>query len=436
LNTLARGMIVAAPRSGSGKTVVTLGLQRAFARRGIAVAGAKCGPDYIDPAFHAAASGGPSINLDGFAMPAAMLRGLACDIASRAELVIAEGAMGLFDGARVAGRSGAAADVAHLTGWPILLVVDAEAAAQSVAAIAHGCTGFPGAPPIAGVIVNRVASDRHAAMIADGFARIDLPVFGMIRRNPALELPSRHLGLVQAGETAALEGRIDAIAGRIAAECELDAIHAAACPIIAAEPVPPALRPPGRRIAVAHDAAFAFFYPHIERWWRSAGADLHFFSPLADDAPPEQCDACWLPGGYPELHAARIAGNRRFLDGLRKFATTRPVHGECGGYMVLGRSLEDADGMQHAMAGLLPVDTSFARRRMTLGYRRATLREVTGFAAAGQSLLGHEFHYATIVRGADEGAPLADMTDAEGNPLPPAGHRAGLVTGSFFHLIA
>lgn len=431
---LAPGLMIGAPQSGAGKTMLTIGLQRAFARRGLSVRGAKCGPDYIDPAFHLAATGQPSVNLDGFAMEAPLVRGLAARAADEADLVIAEGAMGLFDGTRSADRSGAAADIARLLGWPMLLVIDARAAAQSVAAVAYGCASFPGAPRIAGVIANRVASERHARMIAEGFARIDLPLLGTIRRDEAMAMPERHLGLVQAGETQGIDARIDAIADAIQAQCDLDAIRAAASPTTAA-PLPPlATRPPGQRIAVARDDAFSFLYPHLLDAWRGAGAELRFFSPLADEAPPEDCDACWLPGGYPELHAARIAANRRFLAGLRAFAESRPVHGECGGYMVLGRTIEDAEGAVHAMAGLLPLDTSMARRKLTLGYRRATLRHDTGFAASGQPLFGHEFHYAAIT--ASEGDPLADMADAEGNPLPPAGHRAGHVTGGFFHLIA
>ncbi|WP_213980462.1 cobyrinate a,c-diamide synthase [Sphingomonas sp. dw_22] len=431
---LAPGLVIGAPQSGAGKTMLTIGLQRAFARRGLRVKGAKCGPDYIDPAFHRAAIGHASVNLDGFAMEVPLLRGLAARAAENADLVIAEGAMGLFDGARAAGRSGAPADIARLLDWPMLLVIDARAAAQSIAAIAHGCATFPGAPRIAGIIVNRVASERHARMIEDGFARIALPLLGTIRRDDAMALPERHLGLVQAGETEGIDARIDAIADRIAGQCDLDAIRAAASPTARA-PLPPlAVRPPGQRIAVARDDAFSFLYPHLLDAWRAAGAELRFFSPLADDAPAEDCDACWLPGGYPELRAARIAANRGFLTGLRTFAATRPVHGECGGYMVLGRTLQDADGTTHAMAGLLPVDTSMARRKLTLGYRRATLRHDAGFAPAGRELFGHEFHYATIT--ASEGEPLADMADAEGNALPPAGHRAGNVTGSFFHLIA
>lgn len=431
---LGRGLIIGAPASGAGKTMVTIGLQRAFADRGLVVQGAKCGPDYIDPAFHEAATGRPSINLDGFAMAPAMLGGLAAQAATTVQLVIAEGAMGLYDGARTQGRSGASADVARLLGWPMLLVVDARGAAQTVAALAHGCATFPGAPAIAGVIANRVASPRHRRMIEDGFARIGLPLLGAISTDEGLAMPSRHLGLVQAGETDELEARIAAIAARVGAQCDLDAIHAAASATADLPALQPAIRPAGQRIAIARDAAFSFFYPHIAHWWRSAGAELHFFSPLADEPPPADCDACWLPGGYPELHAGRIAANHRFLTGLHRFAQRHPVHGECGGYMVLGRTLEDGNGVMHNMAGLLPLDSSFARRRMTLGYRRARLRQGSSFASAGQELLGHEFHYASIT--ASDGEALADMADAEGQPLAPAGHRAGHVTGGFFHLIA
>ncbi|WCP15546.1 Hydrogenobyrinate a,c-diamide synthase [Sphingobium sp. AntQ-1] len=431
---LGAGLVIGAPASGAGKTMVTIGLQRAFTDRGLSVQGAKCGPDYIDPAFHEAATGRPSVNLDGFAMAPTMLQGLAAHVATTVQLVVAEGAMGLYDGARSPGRSGASADVARLLGWPMLLVVDARAAAQTVAAVAHGCATFPGAPAIAGVIANKVASTRHVRMIEDGFARIGLPLLGAMATDEGLAMPSRHLGLVQAGETEELERRIDAIAARVTAQCDLDAIQAAAGATTDVPAQPPGIRPPGQRIAVARDAAFSFFYPHIVHWWRSAGAELRFFSPLADESPPADCDACWLPGGYPELHAARIAANGQFLSGLRAFAQSRPVHGECGGYMVLGRTLEDGDGVVHPMAGLLPMDTSFARRRRTLGYRSARLRQGASFASVGQLLLGHEFHYASIT--ASEGEPLADMADAEGQALPPAGHRAGQVTGGFFHLIA
>lgn len=431
---LARGLVVSAACTNAGKTVVTLGLQRALARTGATVAGAKCGPDYIDPAFHAVATGRRSVNLDGFAFDRSALEALAADSARDADLIVAEGGMGLFDGLTANDRSGTAASVASTLGWPVVLVLDAAGAAQSVAAVAHGLATYPGAPLIAGAIVNRVASARHAAMVGSGFERIGIPVLGTIPNDPRMALPSRHLGLVQARETLDLSARIDAIADVVAEHCDLAAIRAAASPTRDAPPVRGSIRPPGQRIAVARDDAFAFFYPHLDASWRRAGAELSWFSPLADEPPPPECDACWLPGGYPELHASRLAGSTRFLHGLRAFGETRPIHGECGGYMVLGRALTDADGVVHAMAGLLPVETSFAKRKLTLGYRRARWRRDTAFAKAGDEAWGHEYHHATVTGGSH--ATLADMTDGIGNALPVAGHGVGQVTGGFFHVIA
>jgi cobyrinic acid a,c-diamide synthase len=433
MSSSANGLLIAAPRSGSGKTVVSIALQRALRRRGLVVAGAKTGPDYIDPAFHGAATGRPSVNLDAYAMEPSMLAALAASAGQGADLIVAEGAMGLYDGVARGGATGASAEVARALGWPVLLVLDAAGAAQSLAATAHGFATYPGAPPIAGVIANRVASPRHGRMIAAGFAAIGVPLLGMIPTDPCMVLPSRHLGLIQATETPALDGAIDAMATLVAAHCDLDAIVAAARPTQAAIGSTIRWQPPGQRISIARDEAFTFVYPHLLEGWRAAGATVDFFSPLADEAPPEACDSCWLPGGYPELHAGRLAGNDRFLAGLRRFAATRPVHGECGGYMVLGETLTDAAGEPHAMAGLLPVDTSFAIRKLHLGYRQATWRAAVPFAAAGSVSIGHEYHHATIVRA--DGEPLADVVDGEGQPLPPAGSRAGQVTGTFFHLI-
>ncbi len=433
----APGLLVAAPRSGSGKTTVTLALMRALRRRGVALRGAKCGPDYIDPAFHEAATGAPSLNLDSFAMPDALLDACAGLSARDAELVVAEGSMGLHDGIVAGeGRTGANADIAARYGWPVLLVLDVSGAAQSAAAVALGCAVYDSRIGIAGVILNKVASPRHRRLVEAGLSRVGLPVLGAFPREAGLVLPERHLGLVQAGETADLHARLDRLADLAEANLDLDAILAAAggrSPA-AAENLP---RPPAQRIAVARDAAFSFLYPHMLAGWRAAGAEIVPFSPLADEAPPSDCDACWLPGGYPELHAGRLAGAHRFLAGLRHFAGMRPVHGECGGYMVLGESLEDADGLTHPMAGLLPVATSYAKRRLHLGYRVARLVEAGMLGAAGTRLVGHEFHYASELTPApDAGNALARVTDAEGVALGFAGHRRGRVTGTFFHLIA
>lgn len=433
------GLLIAAPRSGSGKTTIVLGLQRALARRGMRVRGMKCGPDYIDPAFHAAATGAPSFNLDSFAMSKPLLEALASEAAGGTDLVIAEGSMGLFDGIRQEiGRTGASADIAALFGWPVILVLDVSGHAQSAAAVALGCARYDPRIEVAGVVLNKVASERHRRLIEDGMARIGLPVLGALMRNTELTLPERHLGLVQAGETDELDARLERLADAVEGALDVERVAALARPTRleaagSAKPLPP----PGQHIALASDRAFSFVYPHVLMGWRAAGAEIVPFSPLADEPPPPDCDVCWLPGGYPELHAGRIAGARRFLEGLRRFAETKPVHGECGGYMILGRSLEDGDGHAHAMADLLPVETSYAKRKMHLGYRVAHLLGGGAMGQAGQRLVGHEFHYASVTRSdASREAAFATIADAEGNDLGVAGHRRGLATGSFFHAIA
>jgi len=438
--SLAPGLLIGAPRSGSGKTTITLGLQRALVKRGLAVRGLKCGPDYIDPAFHAAATGKPSANLDSFAMPQALLASIAEDAAQGCDLILAEGSMGLFDGVRaVAGRSGASADIAALCGWPVILVIDVSGQAQSAAAVALGCMRYDPRIHVAGVILNKVASARHRRLVEDGMAAIGLPVLGALPREASLMLPERHLGLVQAGETADLHARLDALAQAIEAAIDLDALIACAATTTLLSPgsTQHALPPPGQRIAIAQDEAFSFVYAHVLSGWQAQGASFSFFSPLADETPPGDCDICWLPGGYPELHAGKIAANDHFRASLRAFAETRPVHGECGGYMVLGDALEDADGVTHPMLGLLPVTASFAKRKLNLGYRVALLTGDGIFGARGTKLTGHEFHYASVTSDAPrETQAFARSADADSNDLGFSGHRLGHVSGTFFHAIA
>jgi cobyrinic acid a,c-diamide synthase len=255
-------------------------------------------------------------------------------------------------------------------------------------------------------------------------------------RDPALALPERHLGLVQASEHAALEQFIERMADVMEKSLDLDAILSLAAPFApAAGGAAHALRPPGQRIALAQDAAFTFLYPHVADEWRRQGAELVPFSPLADQPPPDDCDACWLPGGYPELHGGGLAAAGRFRAGMRRFAASRPVHGECGGFMVLGTAIEEAEGNVHEMLGLLGHATSFARRRMNLGYRQARLKADCPLGEAGAAIRGHEFHYAQVTEpGTDE--PLADIFDGQGRPLGSVGGRRGNVTGTFFHAIA
>ena len=346
--------------------------------------------------------------------------------------------MGLFDGASGAeGRRGATADLAAHFGLPVVLVLDIARQAQSAAAVVRGFASHDPAVRIAGVILNRTASEKHRVLVADAIAALGIPVFGAVPREAALALPERHLGLVQAGEHADLAALIDRLAAMAERHLDLDALIAKAAPlrIVAANDAATALPPPGQRIALAHDRAFSFVYPHLIEAWRRAGAEIVPFSPLADEPPAEGADCCWLPGGYPELHANALAAADRFKTGLRCFAETRPVHGECGGYMVLGESIEDAAGRHHAMAGLLGHTTSFAKRKLHLGYRTARLLSDTVLGREGEVLRGHEFHYATLASAGDDES-FAELCDGEGRALGKSGGRRGRVTGTFFHAIA
>jgi cobyrinic acid a,c-diamide synthase len=434
----ARAFIVGAARSGSGKTSVAVGLMRALARRGLKVRGAKSGPDYIDPGFHAAATGAPGVNLDSWAMGPGLLDRLAAGQAAGADVVVVESAMGLFDGIPgEAGRSGAAADLARRWGAPVLLVLDVSGQSQTVAAVARGFAAHDPGVRIAGVVLNQVASERHERLARDAVEAVGIPVVGAVYRNPDMGLPERHLGLVQAREHAALEAFIEQLAGVMAASVDLDAVLALAAPLaVAAGDGAALIPPPGQRVAIAEDAAFSFVYPHLARAWAEAGAELVAFSPLNDEGPGADCDACWLPGGYPELHAGRLAAAEGFRAGLARFAASgKPVHGECGGFMALGRALEDADGVAHRMAGLLGHVTSFAKRKMNLGYRQARLLADAPIGRAGATVRGHEFHYARLVEAGGDAA-LVELADGQGRALGPAGARRGAVTGTFFHAIA
>lgn len=432
----ARAIIVGAPRSGSGKTSVTIGILRALTRRGLKVRGAKSGPDYIDPGFHTAATGLSGVNLDSWAMSPSLLNALAVNAADDADFVILESAMGLFDGIPAApGRSGSAADLARLYGLPVLLVLDVSGQSTTAAAVAKGFATYDPEVRMAGVVLNRLGSERHRRLSGDAIEAIGLPVVGAILRDPTLNLPERHLGLVQAGEYDDLMAHLDRLADMAEKSLDLDAVMALATPLA---PEPGSFddaQPPGQRIALAGDTAFTFLYPHVAAYWRKAGAEMVPFSPLADEAPDNSCDVCWLPGGYPELHAGRLAAAANFRRGMARFAGTKPIHGECGGFMVLGEALEDASGETHKMLGLLGHSTSFARRKMNLGYREARLRADCPLGPRGALIRGHEFHYAQMTATGDD-EPLADLADGQGNPIGASGYRRGQVSGTFFHAIA
>jgi cobyrinic acid a,c-diamide synthase len=438
---VTRGLILAAPASGSGKTVVTLALLRHLRDAGTAVSSLKIGPDYIDPAFHAAASGRCCRNFDPWTMRAQTLAAVRSGAAEGADIVLTEGVMGLFDGA--ADGTGSTADAARLTGWPVVLVVDVSGMGASVAALLRGFRDHDPALDLAGVIFNRIGSARHLAMLEEAVAPLGIAIIGGLPAESALALPDRHLGLVQAGEHPDLERFLDeasAFVGRWLDCTSLAGLAKAgndSAGAASANGVDGAagLRPLGQRMAVARDRAFLFAYPHLLDAWRKAGAEIVPFSPLADETPDDGADAVFLPGGYPELHAGRLAAGHRFLAGLRAAAARGcVVYGECGGYMVLGEGLVDGAGRRHAMAGLLPLETSFAEPRRSLGYRSLELVADCPLGCGGEEFRGHEFHYASIV-GAEGGEPLFAARDALGASQPARGARRGPVMGSFVHLV-
>ncbi|MSO80783.1 MAG: cobyrinate a,c-diamide synthase [Alphaproteobacteria bacterium] len=437
----APGLVLAAPASGSGKTVLTMVLARHFARQGLRVAPAKVGPDYIDPAFLSRAAGRPAVNLDPWAMRPGTLAALVAALGADADLVLVEGVMGLFDGAAADGRldAGSTADLAAITGWPVVLVVDATGMAASVGALVAGFARHRPDVTIAGVVFNRTGSAAHRDLLATAVAAAcpEVELLGDVPRDATLGLPSRHLGLVQAAEHVDLDARLDAAAARLGETLDLAALRALARPardFSAPNPAPP-VAPPGQRIALASDIAFAFAYTALIDAWRRDGAEIIPFSPLADEAPDAKADAVFLPGGYPELHAGRLAAAGGFLAGLRGSAARgAAVYGECGGYMVLGRFLIDAEGNRHAMAGLLALEASFAARRLSLGYRRARLTVDGPLGRAGVAFRGHEFHYATVTA-EGPGTALFVVADAAGHQRGAAGLVAGRVAGSFLHLV-
>ena len=436
----SKGLMIAGLASGSGKTMVTLGLLRALARRGKTPAAGKTGPDYIDSGFLSAAAGRKAVNLDQFAMSKPLLAHLAADQAG--ETLIIEGVMGLFDGA--SGNAGSSAALAEALDIPVILVMDIRHTAQTAAMIAAGIASLLPAGRIAGAILNHVASPRHLALVSEALAAHQIPLFGSVPSRDGLAVPSRHLGLVQAADfdNAGLEMILDHSADLIDEYCDLDAILDAAQRLptagkaVAALPLPVtnplAINQPAKTIAVANDAAFGFAYHHLLAGWQQQGAEIQPFSPLNDEKPADDADFIFLPGGYPELHLPTLSRNRQFLAGLTKAATANiPIYGECGGYMVLGTGITDASGNRFDMAGLLDVETSFANKKRHLGYRKFT--PIEPFFWNGP-FLGHEFHYTNVVSAS--GTPLFTAHDANDQPLGMVGLRKGSVAGSYLHIIA
>lgn len=430
------GLLISAPASDTGKTTLTLGLARAFRNRGLSVQCFKNGPDYIDTQFHALACGRQSVNLDSWAMPHDMLLQEAAR-GDGADLVVAEGSMGLFDGVSCCPHNsgGSSADLASLMGWPVVLVVKPDGQGQTAAAVAKGIALFRADVVVAGVILNQVGSARHASMIRGAMEDSGIRVFGALPRGELNSLPKRHLGLVQASELPSTDELIDQAAKLVEKCVDINGVLSAANssrhgPVLFQRFV----SPPGNRIALARDAAFSFMYEHLLEAWHQAGAAILPFSPLGNEAPDPSADVCWLPGGYPELHVQTLSVAEKFINGLRQFSQTKAVHGECGGYMVMGKSIIGTDGIEYPMAGILGLQTSFESRKLHLGYRAATLHAAIPGYPSGSKIRGHEFHYASTTFQPDP--PLASVVNAYGDKVAESGSHRALATGTFCHLIA
>ncbi|MBB6098295.1 cobyrinic acid a,c-diamide synthase [Deinobacterium chartae] len=419
-------LVFSAPSSGSGKTTVTSVVAAALRARGLSVAPFKAGPDYLDPTHLERAAGAAARNLDGFLLPPRTLEALFARTASKADVSLIEGVMGLFDGRDAASDEASTAELARRLRAPVVLVIDAWGAARSVAATALGFRNFAPDLELVGVILNRVGSGRHAHMCETALEQVGVRSFGYLERGSTLALPERHLGLV-----GALEHPLDpAVFARAAATLDLEglleAAHAAGPLEVdgAALPLP---RPRRARIGVAWDEAFHFYYPDALEALEAAGAELVRFSPLRDAALPE-VGALYFGGGYPELHAAALEANRTLRAAVRDFAATgRPVVGECGGLMYLGRSLSDPQGQVFEMTGVTPLRSRMTGR-LTLGYREVVALHDSPLAQAGQTLRGHEFHYSVL----EDPSPRPAYRAAGGQQLE--GYASGSVLASYLHL--
>ncbi len=428
-----RALCVAGLASSVGKTTVTLALAAAFRQRGLRVRCAKVGPDFIDPGFHEAVTGVPSRTLDSWMLGDDALRTAFARAGYEADIVLVEGVMGLFDGLDGLTETASTADVAKRLGLPVVLVVDAAAQVRSAAALVLGAERLDPALAVAGVVLNRVGGERHVRWLREALAaHCRPPVVGVLPWREELRLPERHLGLLTARERRFSAALFEELARLAERSIDLDACLALAGSAVGAER-PPEPAAPRIRLGVALDEAFQFYYPENLEALAAAGAEIVPWSPLDDPRLPE-VDALYLGGGYPEVHAARLAANGGARGAVRAFVEEgRPLYAECGGLMYLAESLEDVEGRPHAMVGVLPVSVRMQPRRLTLGYREVRLEADTVLGPRGATLRGHEFHASHV--GASPAVPTAyRVADPTGAAAWPEGYRVRNLLASYVHL--
>jgi len=430
-----RRVMIAGLTSGVGKTTICCALLAAYARRGSTVQPFKVGPDYIDPSHHTFVAGRPSRNLDSVLLTPDRLRASLISAAHGADICLIEGVMGLFDG-RGSDGAGSSAAVAKLLSTPIVVVLDVSHTAHTAGAMALGCVALDPAIEVVGFILNRVASPSHAQIATEAVERATgLPVLGALPRDPQLTLPERYLGLIPTGEVVPAADLTDRLVAVAEAHLALDRIWAVAAtgPLTSAA-LPASEEPPRRRVtvALARDRAFSFYYEDSLDVLRDAGADLVPFSPLTDAALPPGTEGVYLGGGFPELFAEELAANQPMHASLRAAAGNgRPIYGECGGLMYLGRSLADPAGHSWPMVGLVPCHSHMGAARVTVGYRTITALRPSPLMRSGTTSIGHEFHYSQPAEPVDPASAAYALAERGGSL---EGYVQGSVLASYVHL--
>jgi cobyrinic acid a,c-diamide synthase len=426
-------LVLAAASSGSGKTTAAVALAAALRRRGLTVAPFKCGPDYLDPTWHALAAGRPSHNLDGWMMGRDASLATFARASAGADVALVEGVMGLFDGASPRSEEGSTAELAKWLAAPVVAVVDASGMARTLAAVLQGLAAFDPGLRLGGVICNRVGSRSHLDLLREAVA--PLPVLGGMPKVGTLRFPERHLGLVTATRDLLGDDALARWADLAEEWIDLDALLALArgAPPLPAFPSRPSTAE-RCRIGVAFDEAFHFYYDDNLARLEAHGARLVRFSPLRDAAPPE-VDGLYLGGGYPELHAGALAGNRSMLEGIRDFAASgRPVYAECGGLMYLCRAIRTLDGSEHPMAGLVPAVARVRDRLQALGYAEVVTTAPTLLGPAGLRLRGHQFRYSDLDALPADGARAYRVARRRGGEPFTEGYGGGSLLASWIHV--
>ena len=434
-----KGIVIAGTHSGAGKTTITLGLMAALTARGYTVAPFKVGPDFIDPGHHSRVTGRASRNLDGWMLSQEYNLKSFTRHTVDADIAVVEGVMGLFDGYDGGSEAGSTAQMAKWLGLPVVLVVGARSMARSAAALVQGFERFDPGVDYAGVLFNHLGSDRHLGYLkaaVDGHVR--MPVLGGLMRDEAIAIPERHLGLVTREDHDLSDENCEGLAALIEKQLDLEALLQGlpdldlqgnlSIPRIETQRNPV-------RIGVARDAAFCFYYPDNLEMLEAAGAQVVFFSPLTDNRLPEGLGGIYFGGGYPELHADALAGNRSLRQEIRQSSRNNmPIYGECGGFMYLCREMGDTDGNTFSMTGCLPLATRMLGRLKALGYREVTQSMETVLGPAGQVMRGHEFHYSTTTGEAVDLPGVYRMTDRAGMDQAADGFVVNQTLGSYIHL--